>query len=143
MNRHSFLIVLLFTLMCFSPFDAFAIEDYPGASWGVISGELGEHGDNNLGAGGWVEQGIIWTHWGNIKLNTYARLNVSWDTEQNDWNNYFGPSAGIALEIRSFNWIGIRTGIEYDLEQRYRSGTTIHKAIAYISWYGAWNLKRK
>jgi hypothetical protein len=143
MNRYRFLIFLLFAFLCISPFNAFAIEDYPGATWGVISAELRDHYGSDLSAGGWVEQGIIWTHWGRTKLNTYARLNVSWDSERDDWANYFGPSVGVALEIRSFDWIGLRTGIEYNLEQRYTSGTTIHKGIAYISWYGMWNLKKK
>ncbi|MEW6109165.1 MAG: hypothetical protein AB1632_08405 [Nitrospirota bacterium] len=136
--------VFISVFLCLAvPAAAHAIDGFPGSTWGELRWETPRHGQQNLILEGWVEQGIHWMSWNNIKLNTYAKIRYGWDSEKLDWNNSFGPGVGVALELLKPDGPHIRTGIEYIWERRYESGREIQKAIVFMNWYGWWDLKKK
>lgn len=138
-----FSILVLVFLLIFSS-HAFAIEGYPGHTWGDLTWEIPRTGGTpNLTLEGWIEQGIHWVSWGNLKLNTYASLRYKWDEEKFDWNNKISPGVGVALELYSPKQIHVRTGIEYLWERFYVSGHEEQKVYFYVTWYGWWDLKKK
>jgi hypothetical protein len=141
MKRFFFYVLLI---VCFTvPSSALAIEGFPGSTWGGVWFQLPQHEDRNAIVSGWVEQGIAWKRWGNIRLDTYARIGYGWDSENNGWANSLDPGVGVSLNIYSFKAVSMRTGIEYVWEWRYRDHETKQKAIAYISWYSSWDLMKR
>ena len=121
-----------------------AIEGFPGKTWGEFSRDfpLDQRTINNSLLQGWIEQGIYWCSWNDIKLNTYGNLRYNWDEKGLDWNNTVGPGVGIALEKFFPTGAFIRGGVEYDYDKLYRSGTTNQKAVIYVTWYSWWDLSK-
>lgn len=142
MKRYIFLVV--FVLCCAIPGRVFAIEGFPGKTWGELRWEHPQDGKENLILNGWVEQGVYWFGWGkHIKLNTYATLRYKWDSEELDWNNSIGPGVGIALEFFTPKGVYMRIGTEYIWDRMYRADLTEEKAVVYVGWYGWWDLKKR
>ncbi len=122
-----------------------AIEGFPGKTWGEIQRDfpLDSRTINNSILQGWIEQGIYWCSWNDIKLDTYGNLRYNWDEKGLDWDNTVGPGVGIALERFFPKGAFVRGAIEYDYDRLWKSGTTNQKAIIYISWYGWWDLSKR
>jgi hypothetical protein len=141
-KSYIFCVLLAFFCVCVTG-RAFAVEGYPGSTWGELSWEIPKKGgEQNLLLEGWVAQGITWKKWGNISLSTYGTIRYKWDTEKLDWNNKFSPGIGTALEILSFKQFHIRVGAEYLWERFYESGHEEQKVWIYTDWYGWWNFKK-
>ena len=119
-----------------------AIEGFPGKTWGELQRDLplDSRTINNSLLQGWIEQGIYWFSWNDLKLNTYGNLRYNWDEKGLDWDNTVGPGVGIALEKFFPKGAFVRGAVEYDYDRLWRSGTTNQKAIIYFSWYGWWDL---
>lgn len=133
----------LFVCCIVFPAVAMAIEGYPGHTWGELGWEIPRKGvGHNLTLQGWVEQGIHWVTWGDVKLNTYASLRYKWDEEKFDWNNKISPGVGVALEVFHFKQLHIRTGVEYLMDKYYKSGIEEQKIFIFSTWYGWWDLKK-
>lgn len=144
MFRFNFKIYALFmTLLVGIPVCAYAIEGYPGSTWGELRKELPMHdGQENLILDGWVEQGIDWQRWGNIRLNTYATVRYKLDSEGLDWNNSIGPGLGIALNHITPKGNQIRFGVEYINDRFFKSKRTDEKTIIFLKWFQYWDLKK-
>lgn len=141
--RQSVLFILLVVFLS-APVTVFAVEGFPGRTWGELKYELPERaGQENVILDGWVEQGVYWFNWDNLKLNTYAKVRYKWDEKQLDWNNSVGPGAGIALEKLFPKGAYFRGGAEFIWDVLYEAGRTEKKAIIYLNWYGWWDLNKK
>jgi hypothetical protein len=143
MNRY--VIFCLFVFFLAVSGNAFAIEGFPGSSWGELRYENSVRGDaeTNLILRGWVKQGVGWTHWKDTYLSTYLAVRFEWDTEQFDWNHSIGPAVGIALDSYNIKDLYLTLGAEYIWERFPKTERTEQKAIIYINWYGFWDLKKK
>lgn len=137
--------MILLTALSICPFSAWAVEGFPGSSWGELRQDIPfKRNDkrDNLFLQGWIEQGIDWKRWGNLYLNTYATLRYKWDSQALDWNNSIGPGAGVGLTYISPKGDNIKFGCEYIYDQFYRSGDNDHKVVLYMRWFTYWNLKK-
>ena len=141
MNRYGFLFTLIFCLTVSTT--AFSIEGFPGSTWGELRWELPKRGKDNLMLNGWIEQGITWKKWENIRLDTYATIRYKLDTEQLDWNNSLGPGLGMGITFFAPKGDNIKLGVEYIWDRFYKTNRTDEKAVAYMRWYGWWDLLRK
>jgi len=142
-NRCIFYILLVFFCLSIS-FKAYAIEGFPGSSWGELYWELPKKGNQqDLVLQGWIQQGVTLAKWDKINLNTYATLRYYWDSQEFDWYSKLAPGVGISVEIFHFKQFHIRTGAEYIWERHYRSGNEEQKVWLYTDWYGWWDLKKK
>lgn len=143
MVKNCSLSVLLIIFCITLPVSVYAVEGFPGHTWGELSWEIPKkNGGQNLTLQGWIEQGIHWVKWGDVKLNTYASLRYKWDKEKFDWNNKISPGVGVALEVFSVKQLHIRTGVEYLWERFYESGREEQKLFIYCTWYGWWDFKK-
>ncbi|MCM2357997.1 MAG: hypothetical protein NDI77_07605 [Geobacteraceae bacterium] len=122
-----------------------AIEGFPGKTWGEFRYEdrLDGGGIDNTLLYGWIEQGVYWFSWREIKLNTYGTVRYKWDEKGLDWNNSVGPGVGIALEKFFPKGAYVRGGAEFLWDRLYKSGESEQKAVLYVNWYGWWDLGRK
>jgi hypothetical protein len=135
------LAVTLLLLAMASPVSA--IEGLPGKTWGELRYDMPRHMDTNTLLEGWVEQGIHWTSWKDLKLNTYVAGRYKLDSEDNDWNNSVGPAVGVALERFFPQGLAVRGGLEYYEEHFHNSGRVERKGVLYINWYGWWDLMKR
>ncbi|WP_306534002.1 hypothetical protein [Geobacter sp.] len=123
---------------------AYAIEGYPGKTWGDLRHEMPISGDTkeNTIFDSWIEQGVYWLKWNDIMLNTYGIVRFKWDEQASPWNNTVGPGVGIALEKFFPQGLFVRTGVEFMFDQQYETGRTDTKGVVYLNWYGWWDLKK-
>lgn len=144
MNKSLSAILLLIACL-FVPDVVYSIEGFPGSTWGELRWEFPEEeaGQENLILQGWIEQGIDWTKWGNLRLNTYATIRYKWDSEELDYNNSIGPGIGIALANIWPKGDHIKIGVEYIWDRFYKSHKTEEKAVIFMKWYGWWDLKKR
>jgi hypothetical protein len=148
MKRHVFGIALVLVCLALCSGSAFAIVGFRGSTWGDLRGEMPNEGENNLLLNGWIKQGVDWTKWGNVTLNTYATLRYQADTEGYDWNNLVGPGVGISLEAFSPRGITGSVGVEYiwdrylGVDEASAFDVNAHKIVIYVNWYGWWDLKK-
>lgn len=135
--------VLAAIMMTFSG-SAGAIEGMRGATWGELRYDIPRDGQENLLLDGWVKQGIDWVKWGDTTLNTYAKIRYRWDSEGYVWNNLAGPAVGVSLDMYVPAGLSVSVGFEYMWESRFEDDRDAfdHLAIAYINWYGWWDLGR-
>lgn len=125
--------------------EARAIEGLRGATWGQLYYDIPkEESRENLVLDGWIKQGVDWVKWGDTSINTYAKLRYKWDSEGNDWNNLIGPTVGIALDTYMPEGLALSVGFEYSWENRILDDVNVmdQKAMAYVNWYGWWDLLR-
>ena len=123
---------------------AAALEGLRGSSWGEVRWDLPEEGTDNLLTNAWIRQGADWKRWGHSTLNTYATLRLKADTEKLAWNNAIGPGIGIALDTYTDRGLSASWGVEYLWDRYFEAdpGVTEKKAVIYMNWYGAWDLRR-
>ena len=143
--KKGYVIYVLLMICCIAiPATAFAVEGYPGSSWGELYWEIPrDGGEENLVLQGWIEQGVTLAKWENISLNTYGTIRYKWDTQKYDWNNEFSPGVGIGVDIYSIKQFHVRIGAEYLWQRFYESGHEEQKVWIYADWYGWWDLKKK
>jgi hypothetical protein len=148
MKRRVFGIALVLACLVLRSGSALAVVGFRGSTWGDLRGEMPKEGDGNLLLNGWIKQGVDWTKWGNVTLNTYATLRYQADTEGLDWNNSVGPGFGISLEAYSPRGIVAALGVEYiwdrylGLDEPAQFDETVQKFVVYVNWYGWWDLKK-
>lgn len=142
MKRHAFGIAIVLTCLVLCSGSAFAIVGFRGSTWGDLRGELPKEGDSNLLLNGWIKQGVDWTRWGNVTLNTYATLRYQADTEGLPYNNSVGPGLGISLEAYSPRGAVASLGVEYIWDRYTTFDETAQKVVLYVNWYGWWDLKK-
>ena len=142
MKRHAFGIALVLLCLALCSGSAFAIVGFRGSTWGDLRGEMPKEGDSNLLLNGWLRQGVDWTKWGNVTLNTYATLRYQADTEGLDYNNSVGPGFGISLEAYSPRGAVASLGVEYIWDRYTTFDETAQKVVVYVNWYGWWDLKK-
>jgi len=123
-------------------------KDYPGATWGDLRWEVPTNGGNdNLILEGWVKQGIVLKRWetGSTTyfIDPYVRVRYKYDSLGQNWNNYIGPGAGIALEIEKPDGPLVSFGAEYGWERDWKSGNDVNRIEVYMRWYAWWDLKKK
>lgn len=135
---------LLIASLLVAPGRATAIEGFPGRTWGELRYELPERGSGQENAilMGWIEQGVYWFNLNDLKLNTYGTVRYKWDEERLDWNNSIGPGVGIALEKVFPKGPYVRGGVEFIWDELFESGPSEKKAVIYLNWYGAWDLRK-
>lgn len=138
MVLYSFLLIFFL----FSSGTAMAVEGFPGKTWGEFRYEerIDGGGIDDTLLNGWIEQGVYWFSWNDIKLNTYGTVRYKWDEKGLDWNNFVGPGVGIALEKFFPKGAYVRGGAEFLVDNLYKSGKTEQKAVLYVNWYGWWDL---
>lgn len=142
MKRHVFGIALALLCLALRSGSAFAVVGFRGSTWGDLRGEMPKEGDSNLLLNGWIKQGVDWTKWGNVTLNTYATLRYQADTEGLDYNNSVGPGLGISLEAYSPRGAVASLGVEYIWDRYTTFDETSQKVVVYVNWYGWWDLKK-
>lgn len=142
MKRHSFGIALVLLCLVLCSGNAFAVVGFRGSTWGDLRGELPKDGNGNLLLKGWLRQGVDWTKWGNVTLNTYATLRYQADTEGLDYNNSVGPGFGVSLEAYSQKGVVASLGVEYIWDRYTTVDETAQKLVLYVNWYGWWDLKK-
>jgi hypothetical protein len=142
MKRLLCMTMLLLMVLPALPREARAIEGLRGATWGQLDYEIPKEGKENLVLDGWIKQGVDWVKWGDTSINTYAKLRFKWDTEGYDWNNLLGPTVGISLDTYVPSGLALSLGFEYSWESRLMSDSKVmdQKAMAYVNWYGWWDL---
>jgi len=145
MKRLVYGTIVLLLLCAALPRGATAIEGLRGATWGELRYDIPKDGRENLLLDGWVKQGVDWTRWGNTTLNTYAKLRYRWDSEGHEWNNLLGPAVGVSLDTYVPAGLALSVGIEYTWENRLLANDNglERKAIAYVNWYGWWDLLKR
>jgi hypothetical protein len=144
MKRHAFGIALvLLSCLVLCSGNAQAIVGFRGSTWGDLRAEMPKVGDSNLILNGWIKQGVDWTKWGNVTLNTYATLRYQADTEGLDYNNSVGPGLGISLEAYSPRGVVAALGVEYIWDRYTTFDESAQKFVVYANWYGWWDLKKK
>ena len=119
--------------------------EYPGNVWGVVTFPSSTVGAerNNVLAQGRIEQGIVWFRFadGKWKLNTYAALGYSLDTEGINYNNKAVPALGVKA-TREFEQGVVDLGVQAIQENRWKDGVHSSGVQAYASWWFGWNLKK-
>lgn len=119
--------------------------EYPGSVWGVVNFPSATTGAerNNVLAQGRVEQGIVWFRFadGKWKLNTYAALSYSLDSEGMSYNNKTVPAVGVKV-TREFDQGVVDLGIQAVQENRWKDDVHSSGVQAYASWWFGWNLKK-
>jgi hypothetical protein len=148
MKRHAFRIALAVLCLVLCSGSASAIVGFRGSTWGDLRGEMPKEGDNNMLLNGWIKQGVDWTRWGNVTLNTYATVRYQADTKGYDWNNLIGPGVGISLEAYSQRGIVGSIGVEYiwdrylGVDEASPFDGNANKLVIYANWYAWWDLKK-
>lgn len=119
--------------------------EYPGSTWGVVMGPASTTGaeKNNVLAQGKIEQGIVWFRFadGQWKLNTYASLSYSLDTEGINYNNKAVPAVGVKA-TREFSSGVVDVGVQAINERRWKDNVNSSGVQAYASYWFGWNLKK-
>jgi hypothetical protein len=122
-------------------------KKYPGSTWGDLRYEVPNSGKSNLILEGWLRQGIVLKRWEKGRqtyvLNPYLGVRYKVDTEGFNWNNYLGPSVGIAVDMESAKGPLISLGVEYNWEKNLRSGPDINRVDVFMRWYAWWDLLKK
>jgi hypothetical protein len=143
MSRRVFRLFLIVLFIAVFSGSVHAIEGFPGSTWGELRWELPKDGENNLILRGWIEQGVDWTKWGNLRLNTYVTVRYVLDSEKNDFNNSIGPGVGLAFSLIDKRGDQLKAGAEYIWDRFLESDRTEEKAVVFMKWYGWWDLKKK
>lgn len=145
MIRCCLVAIAIFTAIFAYNTTTYAIEGYPGSTWGEVRQDIPNNSSSdtpsNLLGQGYIEQGIDWTKWGNLFLNSYATVRYKFDTAQYDYNNSVGPGLGFSLNYIAKNGSYLRLGVEHNWETFYTNGKTDEKTIIYGRWFQWWNLK--
>lgn len=119
--------------------------EYPGNVWGVATFPSATVGAerNNVLAQGRIEQGIVWFRFadGKWKLNTYAALGYSLDSEGISYNNKAVPAVGVKV-TREFEQGVVDLGVQAVQENRWKDNVHSSGVQAYASWWFGWNLKK-
>jgi len=130
-----------------SPPAALAIEGLPGSTWGDLHLDVPSSGSADLILEGWIRQGVAWARWGagetDFLLQTYATLRYKWDSEGLDWNNYLGPGAGLALDLRAPGGPLVSWGVEYVHQWNDRSGGSQPYTAPFMNWYHWWEIRQR
>lgn len=148
MKSQILLIFTLLSLIVVFPSVCPAIEGFPGSTWGELRQDLpndeGPDGPRDLYLQGYVEQGVDWTRWGNLRFNTYGILRYKWDSEALDYNNSLGPGLGIGLLHVTPNGNYVKLGVEHIWEIFYRGANARNeeKTLLYLRWFQWWDLKK-
>lgn len=141
--RITLLFCLITLLLTFAAPASYAIEGFPGSTWGELRQEFPKDADSDLKSQGWIRQGIDWFHVAGLRLDTYATVRFQWDSRQIDYNNSFGPGLGVALETIKWKGYSLAFGTEYIWDRYYSHNTrTEEKLILFVNWYGSWDLKK-
>ncbi len=143
MIRYRFLVfvAIVFSLI---PSVTFALDGFPGSTWGELRWNLPTTGKQDLVLQGWVKQGVDLKRWSeNTHLYTYVTLRYNWDSQENDWWNKLGPGAGIAVDTSLAKQFPVTCGVEYVSDWFYQSHQTVQTVVLYMNWYGWWDLKKK
>lgn len=115
----------------------FAIEGFPGSTWGRASYE--KSGIAGPSIMGYVNQGIDWvTLPGDLTVNTFAELRYRLRENNKEFFNAYGPAIGIELQRSPFH-----LGVDYYWEQYPELQETSNRVQLYLSWYYDWDLKRR
>lgn len=151
MNRHRiifFSIVIFSFIVCITfPSVAYAVDGFPGSTWGELSWEIPDRGKNDAILEGWLRQGIAWKTWrketSSFQLNTYLTVRYKWDSEELDWNNYIGPGAGVAIDMYRPNGPLVSWGLEHTYQMNYRSGDKDPRSALFMNWFHWWDIQKK
>lgn len=134
------LIIIFISVLVAVPFsgpsDVFAIEGYPGATWGRLHSEI--DGLNGNGATGFINQGIDWVDLYGVRFNTFLEYRYRLRTKNEEFYNAAGPAVGFALKKKE-----IRIGADYFWERFTDLDRTDRKATVFIEWYVDWDLKKR
>jgi hypothetical protein len=128
---------------------AVAQLSYPGSNWSSLtynpSPIKGTPEEDNILFQGNVEQGIVWTKYGDWKVNTYAAVAYSWDRNGLAYNNRISPALGVKLQ-RQWNGGNLDLGVQVVHQNTFRgvtegasSGTGIQ---VYAQYWAGWDLKK-
>ncbi len=145
MNRSCLFCSLLLFLCAFVPTYVFAIDGFPGATWGELRWEIPtKGGEEDAILQGWIRQGVDLKRWSpSTHLYAYGTVRYSWDSKENSWWNDVAPGAGIALDTPLAKQFPITFGVEYVWDRFFVSPHTEQKVILYMNWFGWWDLGKK
>ena len=145
---------------------AFAIDSYPGSTWGELLWQVPALGPQpnipDLLTDGWIRQGADVAHFDGMHLVPYVTLRWTVDTRGLSWNNTVGPGIGISLLTSPLKNSSVTIGIEniwnyYDRDWQWSTGKSTgspnYEPIysgdpsrltdtvnVYMDWYGWWDL---
>ncbi len=129
-----------------APGSAGGVEGFPGSTWGDLYWEIPSPGASDLVLEGWIRQGVAWTRWPSGKasfvLQTYATLRYKWDSLGEDWNNYLGPGAGVAVDLAAPGFPLVTGGVEYVYQWNTRSDTAAPYTAPFLDWYHWWDIRQ-
>jgi hypothetical protein len=147
MKRYSLLSLLLSVLCLFVTANAFALDGFPGSSWGELKLETPRRavqGEQDLVLQGWIRQGVTLQRWGgDTQLNVYGTVRYTWDSQQNTWWNDVAPGLGLAVDTKLGKQFPMTFGVEYVWDRFFVSPHTEEKVIVYMNWFGWWDLGKK
>jgi hypothetical protein len=142
--------VLIFCLGFAAP--AFAIDSYPGSTWGELLWQVPAQGPQpnipNLTWQGWIRQGAEVARWDSVRLVPYLTVRYWMDTRGLSWNNTVGPGVGLSLLTVPVKQSSVTFGVEtvwdyYYREWGYSASRLTYTVNVYVDWYGWWDLKKK
>jgi hypothetical protein len=148
MSRFCLLSLLSLVLCVIFAANAFAIDGFPGVTWGELRFETprrSTHGEQDLILQGFIRQGVDLKRWSpDTHLYAYGTVRYTWDSQQNSWWNNVGPGAGIAIDTSLLGrQFPTSIGVEYVWDRYFVSPRTVEKVIVYMNWFGWWDLGKK
>lgn len=118
----------------------FSIDGFSGETYGKITYDLNDPvNGSGFGFSGFTNEGIDWlTLPGEITLNTHAEFRYGFRTNNNYYNNSFGPALVIELQKLPF-----KLGMEYYWDRYTEQNITQQSWTVYLLWHYYWDLKSK
>lgn len=131
---------------------AFAINGYPGSTWGELLWQTPAYGPQpnipDLIGDGWIRQGADVASLDGADLVPYLTLRWTADTRALSWNNTVGPGIGISLLTAPIGNTSVTFGVENVWNYYYRDWSNpgnsrlTDTVNVYMDWYGSWDLGR-
>ncbi|MDA8388410.1 MAG: hypothetical protein M0Z58_07105 [Nitrospiraceae bacterium] len=147
----AFFIVFLGSVVCLGSVRAFAIESFPGSTWGELLWQVPAEGPQpnipDLVSQGWIRQGADVAQWGGAHLVPYLTIRYAVDTRGLSWNNTIGPGVGLSVLTVPMKQSSVTFGVEniwdyYDRDWGYSASRLTDTVNVYMDWYGWWDLKK-
>lgn len=83
------------------------------------------------------QQGVdVWTPFPGVTVRPYAEIELSFDIERYDFNNFYRFGVGGEVAWQPAQGLKVALGTEYEWEKRFLTDNTLTGPAAYVRWFG-------